>query len=105
MNLDENRIDSYFKLCPAFWKKFDFLKSNFKRLPLLRNEGGEREKDRRKGGRKRKLIIKALRKKKVTIYKTPSKPSVNKRQGTNWTQAHKPKTTGGCLDWTRAYRT
>lgn len=90
-----------------FGKNFHFLKSNFKRLPLLRNEGGEREKDGRKGGRKRKLIIKALRKKKVTIsgYRTPSKPSVNKRQGTNWTQAHKPKTTGGCLDWTRAYRT
>lgn len=98
LNLDGNRINSLFKLCPAFWKKFDFRKSNFKRHPLLRNEGGERETEGRRKER-RKRIIRALRKKKVTIsgYKTPSKPSANKRQGTNWTQAHKPKTAGG---WT-----
>lgn len=57
-NLDGNRIDSLFKLCPAFWKKFDFRKSNFKRHPLLRNEGGETETE----GRKKKTNNKSTEK-------------------------------------------
>lgn len=58
--------------------------------------------ERRREGR-RKLIRKALRKKKVTIsgYKTPSKPSANKRLGTNDTGTQTENNRR--MDWTRAH--
>lgn len=63
MSIDENWIE-LFLIVSCFLKKNYFIKSIFKRFPLiLRNEGREEREGKR---RKRKLKMEALRRKKLT---------------------------------------